>query len=162
MARHATGRYPIAPFPQREILMTPFQVLVGFVAAAASFSAVAHDTLGRDWCLDPEIEPQILGEFAFNKQELHKLSKNELIVPSPVLDKCGMVDRSLWHSAMHISTNYCERLAVLLSDSQSDISVENVRAVVLEPSSYLEPEHHSEYSFSEGLSGVCVFCPSKR
>lgn len=149
--------------------MTPFQSLVGIVAAAASFSVVAHDTLGRDWCLDPEVEPQIVGEFSFNRHDLLNLSRNELIVPAEGEDKCGMVDRSQWHSAMHVSANFCEgivRSDPTLSGNSGgliapvyEFSVENVRAIVLAPSSYLDSHHHSEYNFSEGLKGVCVYCP---
>jgi hypothetical protein len=130
--------------------MTPLRLLLGLFVATASFTAIAHDTLGRDWCVDPNSVPEILGEFEFKPRQLKALSR--VVVPAEAIDKCGMVDRSQWHSAMHISGNFCENL------SGGD---ENVKAIILEPSSYAAAEHHSAYTFSEGLSGVCVYCPPK-
>jgi hypothetical protein len=129
--------------------MNPFRFLVGMLAVAASFSAMAHDTLGRDWCADPHAVPVILETFEFQKQDLIELSS--WVVPAADLDKCGMVDRSQWHSAMHVSTNFCAEV------SQGD---ENVRAIVLEPHAYLASRHHNDYTFAEGLKGVCVYCPA--
>ena len=125
--------------------------LVGLLALAASYGAAAHDTLGNEWCADPQSVPEIVGEFEFSPRELYALSLE--VVPPERMDKCGMVDRSQWHSAMHVSGNFCERL------SGGD---ENVRAIVLRPASYMDPAHHSDYKFSEGLSGVCVYCPPKK
>jgi hypothetical protein len=134
--------------------MTPFRFLLGLLVATASFSAGAHDTLGRDWCTDPHVEPTILEEFSFEKQDLIALSGDQNIVPRPADDKCGVVDnRSQWHSAMHISINFCGEYSGWSDD---------VKAIILEPSSYSVPRHHTVYTFSEGLKGVCVYCPPKK
>jgi hypothetical protein len=117
-------------------------------AIAAGFPASAHDTLPQNWCMDPKSQPVIIGEFSFDETEL--ISREPIHVPSSDIDKCGVVDRSAWHSAMHIGSATCENFA----------QGKDAQMIILSPESYSEKEHHSDYQFRDGLQGVCVVCPT--
>jgi hypothetical protein len=125
-----------------------YLLIVAAVAVAAGFPAYAHDTLPENWCMNSRSEPVIVGEFSFDEQEL--ISREVTHVPSSDIDKCGVVDRSAWHSAMHIGSATCETLA----------PGKDAQMIILAPEDYNDEKHHSDYEFKHGLQGVCVVCPS--
>jgi hypothetical protein len=139
--------------------MKHFRYLLITVAIAAGLPASAHDTLPENWCSDPRSESVIVAEFSFNEEELFTLEEemgladiDDATLNGPkglVEDTCGIVDRSPWHSAMHIGSGTCEALA----------PGQDAQLIVLGPESYDDPKHHTEYSFTQGLKGVCVVCP---
>jgi hypothetical protein len=129
--------------------MKHFRYLLITAAVAAGFPAYAHDTLPANWCMDRKSQAVIVGEFSFDEAEL--ISREPIQVPSADADyKCGVVDRSPWHSAMHIGAATCEVLA----------PGKNAQMIILGPEDYNSEKHHSDYEFKYGLQGVCVVCPS--
>lgn len=117
--------------------------------------ANAHETLPRQWCADPDAEPNIVANFAFTEPTLLKL--RELLVPPPskecdpnVNTSCGGVDD--WTDANIIAHKICagyktpdgDAMPVILSDKFS------------------RPDHHTVYKLTQGLKGACVTCASSK
>jgi len=126
--------------------MQPF-LLRSFAFAALSLSSVAsaHDTVPRDWCVDPTRAPKIVATFELNGDQLQSL-----------VDKCGIVDvvkpADAWTLASLAIAEYCRKLA---------ISAEEPVPFISGPKPYLSSTHHADYRIKDGLAGVCAVCPTR-
>lgn len=106
----------------------------------------AHETLPKEWCLDPATTPQIVMKFEYEEKELVELAYN-----LPVESKCGIVDGlpgdDAWHAAVHIAHNAC-----------ATEGLKRIPMPIVDTPMYNDKNHHKLYDLSHGLSGVCVVC----
>lgn len=131
--------------------------------------AFAHDTLPKEWCLDPNTVPVVVAHFDFAPETLALYRERNPILKDPPPDlqcndlrSCGIVDDWFWADQM--AQQFC-------IDSQTESAPEpaSLRAqepqnakpmpFVHAPLSFNARDHHGEYSFRSGhLRGTCVVC----
>jgi hypothetical protein len=137
--------------------------LIGLSLALSVSTLSAHETLPKNWCVDPATQPVIVSRFQFSPQQLKTLASQ---VPDPLSVSCdpgcshGIVDsvRDQWYEADHISRAYCAAPNTSQSLRRSSHSV-TAMPFVTSPEAFNDPQnHHDAYDFSQGLSGACVVC----
>ncbi len=125
---------------------------IGLLLAAPAF---AHETLPRNWCLDPNTVPKVLLNFTFNEAQLmtyrteHPLPGNDTCRAD---SSCGIVDDWFWANEM--SQTFCSATALRTALPQASEGVPFVNS----PAVFNGSEHHRLYNFSHGLQGACVVC----
>ncbi len=125
---------------------------VGLLLAAPAF---AHETLPRNWCLDPNTVPRVVLNFNFTETDLAVYRRDH---PLPGTDacrtdsSCGIVDDWFWANEM--SQTFCSGAALRTSLPHASEGVPFVNL----PAAFNTSEHHRLYNFRDGLKGACVVC----
>ncbi|NOT88564.1 MAG: hypothetical protein HOP03_10300 [Lysobacter sp.] len=125
---------------------------VGLLLATPAF---AHETLPRNWCLDPNTVPKVVLNFDFTEADLtsyrndHPLPGNDTCRAD---SSCGIVDDWFWANEM--SQTFCSASPLRRSLPRASESVPFVGL----PATFNSSEHHRLYNFRDGLKGVCVVC----
>lgn len=117
--------------------------------------ASAHETMPKNWCLDPHTVPKLLSSFDFTETDLTNYRRDH---PLPGTDacrtdsSCGIVDDWFWANEM--SQAFCSAAALRTSLPQASKGVPFVNL----PAAFNAGEHHRLYNFRDGLKGACVVC----
>lgn len=125
---------------------------VGLLLAVPAF---AHETLARNWCLDPNTVPKVLLSFDFTETDLMNYRKDHPLPSSEACrtdSSCGIVDDWFWANEM--SQAFCLATALRRSLPQASEGAPFVDF----PAAFNANEHHRLYNFSHGLKGACVVC----
>jgi hypothetical protein len=119
------------------------------IAATIVTTAYAHETRPRGWCSDPDARPEVVSTFSLDSMQLHRLALGYGTpdhCPIATCGSCGGVDE--WHPALRIAQDYCKKLS-----GKPDLT----EAIILTPG-FNSSAHHTDYKFSDGLTGQCVVC----
>lgn len=125
---------------------------IGLLLTAPAF---AHETLPRNWCLEPNTVPKVLSNFEFTESDLMTYRRDHPLPGSDTCradSSCGIVDDWFWANEM--SQTFCSGAALrnALPGASEGMPFVNLPAV------FNAGEHHRLYNFSHGLKGACVVC----
>ncbi|KRG76099.1 hypothetical protein ABB28_03945 [Stenotrophomonas chelatiphaga] len=119
--------------------MSPIRCfLLCLALTACARTAVAHDIVPADWCVDENAKPERVASFKFDGGQIRD-----------VMAKCGILEgEDHFHTVANAMGEWC-RIVAPRQDAMPFISG---------PSSFIDKDHHARYRIDDGITGICAVC----